>query len=88
MSGGVKVTLPCDFGDKIYSIIHEKQPLELIVDEFRITRDELYIISDGLPIPYSKFGTYYFFDKQLAEYEFNRKRERYENNKYVSVNRC
>ena len=78
-----KINLPCEFGTKIYSIIGENVPHELIVDEFRVTKDEIYIISDGYTISNSKIGIYYFFDKTLAEHEIKRKREKYENGKRI-----
>ena len=80
---GIKINLPCEFGTKIYSIIGENVPHELTVDEFRITKDEIYIISDGYTISNSKIGIYYFFDKTLAEHEIKRKREKYENGKHI-----
>lgn len=80
---GIKINLPCEFGTKIYSIIGENVPHELIVDEFRVTKDEIYIISDGYTISNSKIGIYYFFDKTLAEHEIKRKREKYENGKHI-----
>ncbi|MBQ2116664.1 MAG: hypothetical protein IIW54_00040 [Lachnospiraceae bacterium] len=80
---GIKINLPCEFGTKIYSIIGENVPHELIVDEFRVTKDEIYIISDGYTISNSKIGIYYFFDKTLAEHEIKRKREKYENGKRI-----
>lgn len=79
----IKINLPCEFGTKIYSIIGENVPHELIVDEFRVTKDEIYIISDGYTISNSKIGIYYFFDKTLAEHEIKRKREKYENGKHI-----
>lgn len=84
---GIKINLPCEFGTKIYSIIGENVPHELIVDEFRVTKDEIYIISDGYTISNSKIGIYYFFDKTLAEHEAKRKKENFEKTKYISNHR-
>lgn len=83
----IKINLPCEFGTKIYSIIGENVPHELIVDEFRVTKDEIYIISDGYTISNSKIGVYYFFDKTLAEYEAKRRKENFEKTKYISNHR-
>ena len=52
-----------------------------------MTKDEIYIISDGYTISNSKIGVYYFFDKTLAEYEAKRRKENFEKTKYISNHR-
>ena len=69
------VKLPCSFDDKIYSIIGEKEPHELEIEGFQVTRDEIYIVTGGMYIRTSQIGKYYFLDKATAEYEMKRRKE-------------
>ncbi len=70
------VKLPCDFNDRIYSVIAEKEPHEMEIEAFQVTKDDILIVTtSGCYIKTSQIGKLYFLDKETAEYEMKRRRE-------------
>ena len=68
-----KISVPCNIGDRLYSIIGEKVSVYVITG-FRIEKDKIYMESqESMLFPEDKIGTYYFLSHDLAEREFDKK---------------
>ena len=74
------IEVPCAVGDTIYSIIGEKVKGH-VIDELRIDKDEVYMVSDGMYFRESQIGTYFFYDEQIANVAFEKKYKKRENHK-------
>lgn len=71
-----KVTVPCNIGDRLYSIIGEKVNTYVITG-FRIESEKIYMESqEGMLFPEDKIGIHYFWSPNLAEREFKKWRKR------------
>ncbi|MDE5825407.1 MAG: hypothetical protein K2N43_09065 [Lachnospiraceae bacterium] len=69
-----KISVPCNIGDRLYSIIGEKVS-DYVITGFRIEKDKIYMESqESMLFPEDKIGTYYFWSHDLAEREFDKKR--------------
>ncbi|MDE5697076.1 MAG: hypothetical protein K2I96_06665 [Lachnospiraceae bacterium] len=71
-----KISVPCNIGDKLYSIIGEKVSTYVITG-FRIEKDRIYMESqENMFFLEDNIGIYYFWSPDLAERELNKKRRR------------
>lgn len=66
------ISVPCAIGDTIYSIIGERVK-GYVINELRIDKDEVYMVSDGMHFRESQIGTYYFYDEEIAKLAFEKK---------------
>ncbi len=66
------ISVPCAIGDTIYSIIGETVK-GYVIDELRIDKDEVYMVSDGMYFRESQIGKYYFYDEKIANVAFEKK---------------
>ncbi len=68
-----KVAVPCNIGDKLYSVIGEKVNTYVITG-FRIDKEKIYMeTEETMFLPADKIGINYFFSPELAEREFYKK---------------
>lgn len=73
---GHKINVPCNIGDRLYSIIGEKVNTYVITG-FRIESEKIYMESqESMLFPEDKIGIHYFWSQDLAEREFKKWRKR------------
>lgn len=73
-----KISVPCRIGDRLYSIIGEKVNAYVITG-FRIEREKVYMESqESMLFREDKIGIYYFWSRDLAQREFDKKRRKKE----------
>lgn len=72
-----KISVPCDIGDKLYSIIGEKVNTYVITG-FKIENEKVYMESqESMLFAEENIGIYYFWSYDLAEREFNKRRTKH-----------
>ena len=68
-----KIYVPCRIGDTLYSVIGEKVNT-YVVTGFRIDKEKIYMETEGsMFLPADRIGVNYFFSRELAEREFDKK---------------
>lgn len=71
--GQHKISVPCKIGDTLYSVVGEKVSTYEVAG-FRIDKEKIYMeTEDSMFLPADRIGINYFFSRELAEREFDKK---------------